>query len=51
MTSAFDGTTIGRYTTRNRVVMAPMTRSRAYGPGASPTGSWPPTTVSAPARA
>jgi N-ethylmaleimide reductase len=37
MTSAFDGTTIGRYPTRNRVVMAPMTRSRAYGPGGSPT--------------
>ena len=37
MTNAFDGTTVGRYTTRNRVVMAPMTRSRAYGPGASPT--------------
>jgi N-ethylmaleimide reductase len=37
MTSAFDGATIGRYTTRNRVVMSPMTRSRAYGPGATPT--------------
>ncbi|KXK60102.1 1,2-oxophytodienoate reductase [Micromonospora rosaria] len=37
MTSAFEPATIGRYTTRSRVVMAPMTRSRAYGPGASPT--------------
>ena len=37
MTAAFDPATIGRYTTRNRVVMAPMTRSRAYGPGNSPT--------------
>jgi len=37
MTTAFDGARLGRYTTRNRVVMAPMTRSRAYGPGASPT--------------
>jgi N-ethylmaleimide reductase len=37
MTSAFDGASIGRYTTRNRVVMAPMTRSRAYGPGGTPT--------------
>ena len=37
MTTAFDGIQLGRYTTRNRVVMAPMTRSRAYGPGASPT--------------
>ena len=33
MTAAFDPATIGRYTTRNRVVMAPMTRSRAYGAG------------------
>ncbi|MFI7603146.1 alkene reductase [Actinoplanes sp. NPDC049681] len=37
MTTAFDGIRLGRYTTRNRVVMAPMTRSRAYGPGATPT--------------
>lgn len=37
MTTAFEPGRIGRYTTRNRVVMAPMTRSRAYGPGASPT--------------
>ncbi|BEP12639.1 alkene reductase [Acidothermaceae bacterium B102] len=37
MTAAFDPATIGRYTTRNRVVMAPMTRSRAYGPGNAPT--------------
>ena len=37
MTTAFDPVTVGRYTARNRVVMAPMTRSRAYGPGATPT--------------
>ncbi|MEU8228792.1 alkene reductase [Actinoplanes sp. NPDC048967] len=37
MISAFDEAPLGRYTTRNRVVMAPMTRSRAYGPGATPT--------------
>ncbi|GAA3345777.1 alkene reductase [Amorphoplanes nipponensis] len=37
MTSAFDGARVGRYTTRNRVVMAPMTRSRAYGPGGTAT--------------
>jgi N-ethylmaleimide reductase len=37
MESAFTPVGIGRYTARNRVVMAPMTRSRAYGPGASPT--------------
>jgi N-ethylmaleimide reductase len=37
MTTAFEPVRIGRYTARNRVVMAPMTRSRAYGPGASPT--------------
>lgn len=37
MTTAFDGIRLGRYTTRNRVVMAPMTRSRAYGPGGTPT--------------
>ena len=37
MTTAFDPVTIGRYTARNRIVMAPMTRSRAYGPGQSPT--------------
>ncbi|MEU8173244.1 alkene reductase [Microbispora hainanensis] len=37
MSTAFEPITIGRYTARNRVVMAPMTRNRAYGPGASPT--------------
>ncbi|BCJ65830.1 alkene reductase [Polymorphospora rubra] len=37
MSSAFDEVKIGRYTARNRVVMAPMTRNRAYGPGATPT--------------
>jgi N-ethylmaleimide reductase len=37
MSKAFEPVTIGRYTARNRVVMAPMTRNRAYGPGASPT--------------
>lgn len=33
MTLAFEPTTVGRYSLRNRVVMAPMTRNRAYGPG------------------
>jgi N-ethylmaleimide reductase len=37
MTTAFDPARIGRYLARNRVVMSPMTRSRAYGPGASAT--------------
>lgn len=37
MSVAFTPGRIGRRTTRNRVVMAPMTRSRAYGPGNSPT--------------
>ncbi|MGC9670807.1 alkene reductase [Planosporangium sp. 12N6] len=37
MSRAFEPVTIGRHTTRSRVVMAPMTRSRAYGRGASPT--------------
>jgi N-ethylmaleimide reductase len=37
MSQAFGPVVIGRYTARNRVVMAPMTRNRAYGPGASPT--------------
>ena len=37
MTTAFDPARIGRYTTPNRIVMAPMTRSRAYGRGASAT--------------
>ncbi|GAA1752129.1 alkene reductase [Luedemannella helvata] len=37
MTTAFDQVAVGRYTARNRIVMAPMTRSRAYGPGATPT--------------
>ncbi len=37
MSTAFEPVKLGRYTARNRVVMAPMTRSRAYGPGATPT--------------
>lgn len=37
MTTAFEPGRVGRYTTRNRVVMAPMTRNRAHGPGASAT--------------
>jgi N-ethylmaleimide reductase len=35
--SAFDSFRLGPIELRNRVVMAPMTRSRAYGPGATPT--------------
>lgn len=38
MNSAFDEIRIGRHTARSRVVMAPMTRNRAYGPGRTPTG-------------
>jgi N-ethylmaleimide reductase len=37
MSRAFEPVALGRYTARNRVVMAPMTRNRSYGPGASPT--------------
>ncbi|GAA2666525.1 alkene reductase [Actinoplanes palleronii] len=37
MSTAFEPIRVGRFTARNRVVMAPMTRSRAYGDGASPT--------------
>ncbi|MGK5441105.1 alkene reductase [Micromonospora sp. URMC 105] len=37
MPGAFEPVSIGRYTARTRVVLAPMTRSRAYGPGAGPT--------------
>ncbi|GAA5195997.1 alkene reductase [Rugosimonospora acidiphila] len=37
MSLAYQPVTIGRYQARNRLVMAPMTRNRAYGPGASPT--------------
>src|ERR1700759_4544887 len=37
MSTAFEPVVLGRYTASNRVVMAPMTRSRAYGEGATPT--------------
>ncbi|MFI1629044.1 alkene reductase [Streptomyces noursei] len=37
MTTAFDPIVLGGRHLANRVVMAPMTRSRAYGPGAEPT--------------
>lgn len=37
MTSPFEPVHVGRHTLKNRIVMSPMTRSRAYGPGASPT--------------
>ena len=37
MTTAFDPIEIAGKRLANRVAMAPMTRSRAYGPGASPT--------------
>ncbi|WP_163799728.1 alkene reductase [Mycolicibacterium sediminis] len=39
MTTAFDPTTVGAIQLKNRIVMSPMTRSRAYGAGASPTPS------------
>ncbi|GAB7032483.1 alkene reductase [Streptomyces sp. NPDC021749] len=37
MTTAFDPIVLGGKHLANRVVMAPMARSRAYGPGAEPT--------------
>ncbi|MEU6591707.1 alkene reductase [Streptomyces sp. NPDC046881] len=37
MTTAFDSIDLGGKRLTSRVVMAPMTRSRAYGPGAEPT--------------
>ncbi|MGW7379195.1 alkene reductase [Streptomyces sp. NPDC054794] len=37
MTTAFDPIVLGGKRLANRVVMAPMTRSRAFGPGAAPT--------------
>ncbi|MFD7613688.1 alkene reductase [Streptomyces sp. NPDC059828] len=37
MTTAFDPIVLGGTRLANRVVMAPMTRSRAHGPGAEPT--------------
>ncbi len=37
MTNAFDSIDLGGRLLANRIAMAPMTRSRAYGPGTSPT--------------
>ena len=37
MTLAFEPYQLGRIELKNRIVMAPMTRSRAYGEGATPT--------------
>jgi N-ethylmaleimide reductase len=37
MTTAFDPIKLGAHELRNRIAMAPMTRSRAYGPHRSPT--------------
>jgi N-ethylmaleimide reductase len=39
VTTAFDPIDLGGRRLPNRIVMAPMTRSRAYGPGLSPTAS------------
>jgi N-ethylmaleimide reductase len=39
VTTAFDPIDLSGTPLRNRIAMAPMTRSRAYGPGLSPTGS------------
>ncbi|WP_328464072.1 alkene reductase [Streptomyces sp. NBC_00448] len=39
VTTAFDPIDLGGIRLRNRIAMAPMTRSRAYGPGLSPTES------------
>ena len=38
MSTAFTPFTLGRRELANRIVMAPMTRSRAHGEGATPTG-------------
>ncbi|WP_277307775.1 hypothetical protein [Arthrobacter sp. Soil736] len=37
MTTAFDPFHLGNLRLKNRIVMAPMTRSRAHGTGATPT--------------
>ncbi|MGW0950304.1 oxidoreductase, partial [Streptomyces sp. NPDC002623] len=37
MTSPFDSLDLAGATLNNRIVMSPMTRSRAYGPGQAPT--------------
>jgi N-ethylmaleimide reductase len=37
MTTAFDPIALGRARLANRLVTAPTTRSRAFGPGAEPT--------------
>src|ERR1700761_1376266 len=37
MTTAFDPIKVGSHELKNRIAMAPMTRSRAYGPGRSPS--------------
>ena len=39
MTTAFDPIDLAGTPLRNRIAMAPMTRSRAYGPGLTPTDS------------
>lgn len=39
MTTAFDPVRLAGRTLANRIAMAPMTRSRAYGPGLTPTPS------------
>jgi len=39
MATAFDPITVGATELKNRIVMSPMTRSRAYGASASPTPS------------
>ncbi|MCC3332194.1 alkene reductase [Nocardia abscessus] len=39
MVTAFDSIRVGSRFLRNRIVMAPMTRNRAYGPGATPTAA------------
>ena len=49
MTTAFDPIEIAGKRLANRVAMAPMTRSRAYGPGAARPSRWRPTTRSVPA--
>jgi len=49
MTTAFDPIEVAGVPLANRIVMSPMTRSRAYGHGASPTSLMPRITANAPA--
>lgn len=51
MTTAFDALQLGDIQLANRIAMSPMTRNRAYGPGATVTDLTATYTPSAPALA